>query len=166
MTIVGDGPLRPELEQRIRELGLEGRVVITGWLSDTEVRERIVGARALILPSFAEGLPVVLMEAAALSRPVIATYVAGIPELVLDRASGWLVPAGNVGRLRDAMRECLSARIPAFEPWERPRDTALSRCTTSFASAASWRASSTATTRQLRHPRIRRVLPRSMKRYR
>jgi glycosyltransferase involved in cell wall biosynthesis len=109
MTIVGDGPLRPELEQRIRELGLEGRVVITGWLSDTEVRERIVGARALILPSFAEGLPVVLMEAAALSRPVIATYVAGIPELVLDRASGWLVPAGNVGRLRDAMRECLGA---------------------------------------------------------
>ncbi|MGY4602910.1 colanic acid/amylovoran biosynthesis glycosyltransferase [Bradyrhizobium sp. USDA 4474] len=109
MTIVGDGPLRPALERRIQELGLEGQVAITGWLSNTQVRERILGARALVLPSFAEGLPVVLMEAAALSRPVIATYVAGIPELVLDRVSGWLVPAGHVGRLRDAIRECLIA---------------------------------------------------------
>lgn len=109
MTIVGDGPLRPALERRIRELGLEGRVAITGWLSNAEVRERILGARALILPSFAEGLPVVLMEASALGRPVVATYVAGIPELVLDRTSGWLVPAGHVDRLRDAIRECLNA---------------------------------------------------------
>jgi glycosyltransferase involved in cell wall biosynthesis len=109
MTIVGDGPLRPALERRVRELGLEGRVAITGWLSNAEVRERILGARALVLPSFAEGLPVVLMEAAALGRPVVATYVAGIPELVIDRTSGWLAPAGHVGRLRDAIRECLSA---------------------------------------------------------
>ena len=55
---------------------------ITGWISRTSVREEILAARALVLPSFAEGLPVVLMEAMALRRPVLSTYVAGIPELV------------------------------------------------------------------------------------
>ena len=49
----------------------------------------------MVLPSFAEGLPIVIMEAFALGRPVISTYIAGIPELV-DREPGWLVPAGDV----------------------------------------------------------------------
>jgi colanic acid/amylovoran biosynthesis glycosyltransferase len=66
-------------------------------------------ARALILPSFAEGLPVVLMEALALGRPVVTTYVAGIPELVTDKVCGWLVPAGSVEHLADAIKQCLNA---------------------------------------------------------
>ena len=63
------------------------------------MRDEILAARALVLPSFAEGLPVVIMEAMALRRPVITTYVAGIPELVRDGENGWLVPAGDVEAL-------------------------------------------------------------------
>lgn len=107
LTMVGDGPLRPQLERSIRELGLEQQVVLAGWMSNAQVRAAIREARALVLPSFAEGLPVVLMEALALGRPVITTYVAGIPELVTDQACGWLVPAGNIDQLAGAIRQCL-----------------------------------------------------------
>jgi len=109
MTIAGDGPLRPEIERSIRELGLEEHVELTGWLTNSQVRARLRGARALILPSFAEGLPVVLMEALALGRPVVTTYVAGIPELVTDKACGWLVPAGSIEHLAHAIKQCLNA---------------------------------------------------------
>jgi glycosyltransferase involved in cell wall biosynthesis len=108
MIIAGDGQLRPELEREIRELGLEGRVELAGWRTNAEVRSLILGARAFILPSFAEGLPVVLMEALALGRPVITSYVAGIPELV-DGGCGWLAPAGDVEQLAHAIRQCLTA---------------------------------------------------------
>jgi colanic acid/amylovoran biosynthesis glycosyltransferase len=109
MTIAGDGPLRPELERRIRELGLHERVRIAGWLTNSEIRNLIKDARALVLPSLAEGLPVVLMEALALGRPVITTYVGGIPELVTNGVCGWLVPPGDVEQLSHAIRECLTA---------------------------------------------------------
>lgn len=109
MTFVGDGPLRSDLERCIRALGLEGQVEMTGALSNAEVRTRILSARALVLPSFAEGLPVVLMEALALGRPVVTTYVAGIPELVSEGVCGWLVPAGDAGRLSQAIKDCLKA---------------------------------------------------------
>ncbi len=109
LILVGDGPMRKELEALVSERGLEGRVEITGYVDAGEVRRRILSARALALPSFAEGLPVVIMEALALGRPVVSTYVAGIPELVEPGVSGWLVPAGSVERLVDALREVLAA---------------------------------------------------------
>ncbi len=71
----------------------------------------MLGCRAMVLPSFAEGLPVVIMEALALGRPVISTYVAGIPELVEPQKTGWLVPAGSVEALKSAMREALSSPV-------------------------------------------------------
>ena len=77
------------------------------------MREEILAARALVLPSFAEGLPVVLMEAMALRRPVITTYVAGIPELVQPGENGWLVPAGDVEALAAALEDVLAR--PAAE---------------------------------------------------
>lgn len=58
----------------------------------------------MVLPSFAEGLPVVIMEAFALARPVLSTYIAGIPELVVNEENGWLVPAGSVDQLTHALR--------------------------------------------------------------
>jgi colanic acid/amylovoran biosynthesis glycosyltransferase len=109
LTVVGDGPLRPQLERSIRQLGLERQVELSGWMSNAQVRATIRDARALVMPSFAEGLPVVLMEALALGRPVITTYVAGIPELVKDQTCGWLVPAGSVDQLASAIRQCLHA---------------------------------------------------------
>jgi len=109
LVLAGDGELRGALEAAARGHGIEERVRITGWISNEEVRAEILAARALVLPSFAEGLPVVLMEALALGRPVISTFVAGIPELVAPGESGWLVPAGDVHALAAAMRAALEA---------------------------------------------------------
>jgi glycosyltransferase involved in cell wall biosynthesis/GT2 family glycosyltransferase len=108
-VLAGDGPMRRDLEAEIARLGLADRVRVTGWLSGAEVRRELVEARALVLPSFAEGLPVVLMEAMALGRPVITTYVAGIPELVRPGVNGWLIPAGSVEALAGAIRQALEA---------------------------------------------------------
>ncbi len=108
LVLAGDGPLRVEIEKLIDEHGLNSQVRITGWISSNSVRSEILAARALILPSFAEGLPVVLMEAMALGRPVLSTYVAGIPELVISGENGWLFPAGSVEELVDAMAKCLA----------------------------------------------------------
>jgi colanic acid/amylovoran biosynthesis glycosyltransferase len=90
---------------------LQDRVRITGWLGNDNVREEIAAARALVLPSFAEGLPVVLMEAMALGRPVISTFVAGVPELVQPGVNGWLVPAGDIDALAGAMKTCLQTSV-------------------------------------------------------
>ncbi len=109
LVIVGDGELRDELERAIDRLDLRDCVRITGFLDNQGVRRELEAARALVLPSFAEGLPVVIMEAMALGRPVIATSIAGIPELVEPGRSGWLVPAGAVDPLVDAMAEALAA---------------------------------------------------------
>ncbi|MBA2127596.1 colanic acid biosynthesis glycosyltransferase WcaL [Hyphomicrobium methylovorum] len=108
LVLAGDGEMRANIEKRISELNLRDRVSITGWISSEQVAREIESARALVLPSFAEGLPVVIMEAMALERPVITTYVAGIPELVTDGNSGWLLPAGDVHALTDAMAACLA----------------------------------------------------------
>jgi glycosyltransferase involved in cell wall biosynthesis len=113
LTLVGDGELRDAVESAIARHRLSDRVHITGWASGELVRESILRSRALVLPSFAEGLPVVIMEAFGLGRPVLATYVGGIPELVEAGRSGWLVPAGDVRATVDALREILA--LPSEE---------------------------------------------------
>ncbi len=93
LVLVGDGPLRAEIDHEIERLGLGDTVVLTGTISQDDVRNEILRAKALVLPSFAEGLPVVLMESMALKRPVISTYIAGIPE---PRSTGqWLARSGR-----------------------------------------------------------------------
>ncbi|UVO51492.1 glycosyltransferase [Sphingomonas sp. SUN019] len=106
LRIVGDGELRASLEAAIEARGLARHVHLLGWRDAAGVRGELLNARALALPSFAEGLPVVLMEAMALGRPVIATAIAGIPELV-DAEVGWLIPAGSASALAGAMRAAL-----------------------------------------------------------
>jgi colanic acid/amylovoran biosynthesis glycosyltransferase len=108
LVLAGDGPMREELERLVMKFGLTRQLRITGWISSDEVRKELLAARALVLPSFAEGLPVVIMEALALRRPVLATYVAGIPELVLPGENGWLFAAGSVDELANAMEDCLA----------------------------------------------------------
>jgi glycosyltransferase involved in cell wall biosynthesis len=107
LELLGDGPLLPMVRERIAREGLERRVHTLGWASSDLVRARLATATALVQPSFAEGLPVVIMEALALGRPVISTYVAGIPELVETGVDGWLVPAGSVEALAAAMRQAI-----------------------------------------------------------
>jgi glycosyltransferase involved in cell wall biosynthesis len=106
IRLAGDGPLRPVMERRIRENGLSSHVVLLGALSQPAIREEIRQAHAFVLPSFAEGLPVALMESMALSTPVISTYIAGIPELVQPE-HGWLIPAGDPEALCNAMQHAL-----------------------------------------------------------
>ncbi len=111
LVLVGDGSIRSQLETLIAEAGLQNHVEITGWASNETVREQILAARALVLPSFAEGLPVAIMEALALHRPVISTYIAGIPELVIPNRCGWLVPSGSIAELTHAIQTALE--LPA-----------------------------------------------------
>lgn len=103
LTLVGEGEMRGELEAAARRLGVGDRITFPGWLDEAGVRHRIDRAQALVMPSFAEGLPMVIMEAMAAGRPVISTHVAGIPELVLPGKTGWLVPAGDVDALAEAL---------------------------------------------------------------
>ena len=110
LTIIGEGDLRPDLEAAIRAKGLADCVTLPGSKSAEDIRAYLVRARAFVLPSFAEGLPVVLMEALAMGRPVIASAIAGIPELV-DSECGWLIPAGSVEALVIAMRDALHAPL-------------------------------------------------------
>jgi glycosyltransferase involved in cell wall biosynthesis len=115
LVLAGDGPMRANIDALVAKHDLRSRVRITGWISSASVRDEILAARALVLPSFAEGLPVVLMEAMALRRPVVATYVAGIPELVRPGENGWLVPAGSVDDLVAALDDCLSQPLAQLE---------------------------------------------------
>ncbi|HEN8800616.1 glycosyltransferase family 4 protein [Pseudomonas sp. CM25] len=115
LVLAGDGEMRGEIEALIARHGLQQHVRITGWISSAQVREEILAARALVLPSFAEGLPVVIMEAMALRRPVLTTYVAGIPELVRPGENGWLFPAGAVDELTTAMADCLAQPAEALQ---------------------------------------------------
>jgi glycosyltransferase involved in cell wall biosynthesis len=112
LTLVGDGELRGEVERAISQHGLAGKVDLTGWADESSVRAHMLRARALVLPSFAEGLPVVIMEALALGRPVLSTYVAGIPELVEPGKNGWLVPAGSIEGLTTALDAVLASGVP------------------------------------------------------
>jgi glycosyltransferase involved in cell wall biosynthesis len=107
LILVGDGDLRNEIEKRILKYNIKERVKITGFVSESEVRRYISLSRALVLPSFAEGLPMVIMESFALGRPVVSTYIAAIPELVFPGKTGWLVPAANVDELRKTMETVL-----------------------------------------------------------
>jgi glycosyltransferase involved in cell wall biosynthesis len=108
LNLIGDGPMREPIEHLIARHGLQDHVHVLGWLNADAVRHEILSSSALVLPSFAEGLPVVIMEALALGRPVITTYIAGIPELIEHGVCGWLVPAGSVTLFADAMKEALS----------------------------------------------------------
>ncbi len=99
LDIIGDGEDRAHLEALAAPMG--GRVRFLGYRSQEEVAAALARADVLVLPSFAEGLPVVLMEALAAATPVICSQVAGVAELVEDGRSGFLVPAGDVATLTD-----------------------------------------------------------------
>lgn len=108
LTLVGDGPERPRIETRAQELGCVGAVRFAGYLSQDEVAFELDRADLFVLPSFAEGVPVVLMEAMASRLPVVAPRIAGIPELVEDGGSGRLFAPGDASALAATMSELLA----------------------------------------------------------
>ena len=115
IVLAGDGPMRTEVESLIVKYNLQSHVKITGWISSEQVREQLLASRALVLPSFAEGLPVVIMESLALKRPVLTTYVAGIPELVRHGEAGWLFPAGDVEALTSVLEEFFATPLAQLQ---------------------------------------------------
>lgn len=104
LTVIGDGPDRAALEQQAQGLP----VSFVGYKSQTDVAQALSRTDVFVLPSFAEGVPVVLMEAMGSAVPVITTRIAGVSELVEDRRSGWLVPPGDGDALRAALDEALA----------------------------------------------------------
>ena len=110
LAVIGDGPLMPYVRSFVEANGLRDAVRLLGWRGSVEVADELSRSRALVLPSLAEGLPVVIMEALAAGRPVITTAIAGIPELV--RAdNGWVVAPGSVDELVDAIAAATGAAI-------------------------------------------------------
>lgn len=111
-TLVGDGPMRLAIEAAIQRFNLTSVVRLTGSLDPLAVDRLYDAAGAVVLASFSEGVPVVLMEAMSRGLPVVATSVGGIPELVHDGVNGLLVPPGDAAALRDALARLL--RDPRF----------------------------------------------------
>ena len=109
LVLVGDGPMRARLHRRAERLGITDRVTLAGAVGQDELANYYAGADVFCLPSFAEGVPVVLMEAMASGRPVVATRIAGIPELVEDGVSGLLVAPGNADELTLALERLASS---------------------------------------------------------
>ncbi len=107
LTLVGDGTERAAIEAHVAWLGCTDAVRFAGYLSQDEVARELAKADIFALPSFAEGVPVVLMEAMASQLPVIATRIAGISELVEDGVSGWTVPPGDITGFADALKALL-----------------------------------------------------------
>jgi len=115
LALVGDGEMRQEIEALIEKRGLAKNVRLTGAISTEKLREEMLASRGLVLPSFAEGLPMVIMEAMALRRPVLTTYIAGIPELIRHGVDGLLFPAGSVEDLASAMEDLLTRPVDALQ---------------------------------------------------
>jgi len=105
LDLVGDGPSADDLRALAGSLGLSDRVVFAGAVGRDRVGTFVRRCDVFVLPSFAEGVPVVLMEAMAMARPVVSTLIAGIPELIRDGVSGVLVAPGDESALADALEQ-------------------------------------------------------------
>jgi glycosyltransferase involved in cell wall biosynthesis len=110
LVLVGDGPARRAAEQAAARL--EGRIVVAGARPLAEVARYLTAADVLTLPSYAEGTPNVVLEALASARPIVATPVGGIPDVVDHGRTGLLVPVRDVPALAAALAEALA------RPWD------------------------------------------------
>ncbi|HEY0214478.1 MAG TPA: glycosyltransferase [Paenirhodobacter sp.] len=108
LSIVGDGPERKPAEARVAGLGITDTVTFHGYQSSDEVADLLARSDVMVLPSFAEGVPVVLMEAMASGLPVIASRVAGVQELIEDGVSGYAVAPGDIDSLSERLDTLLS----------------------------------------------------------
>ena len=103
LRLVGDGPDSHQLQERARQLGIAGRVIFEGWKTQDELRQMYAESDLCVLSSFAEGVPVVLMEAMATGVPCVAPRITGIPELIRDGIEGLLVTPANLADLASAI---------------------------------------------------------------
>jgi colanic acid/amylovoran biosynthesis glycosyltransferase len=103
LTLVGDGPDRDDLETHVRDRHLESQVTFTGSVNQDEIQAYFTASDIFVLASFAEGIPVALMEAMAMEIPCIATIINGIPELITDGVDGLLVSPSDSDGLANAI---------------------------------------------------------------
>ena len=106
-TFVGDGPMRPLVEQLIRELDLGDAVELAGAQNHDKVMDYYARASAFVMGSYAEGIPVVLMEAMAMEIPCVSTWITGIPELIRDNVDGLLVPPASAQHIAGAVERLI-----------------------------------------------------------
>jgi glycosyltransferase involved in cell wall biosynthesis len=113
VAIAGDGLLRPELESMAESLGIAALVNFCGTLSESQVQELLAAARVLVVPSVVagdgdrDGLPNVVLEAAAVGTPIVASEISALPEFVVHGETGLLVPPDEPRRLADAIAAVL-----------------------------------------------------------
>ncbi len=111
-TIAGEGALKPELEKMAKRLGLADRIEFPGAVGQHQLRDLYEEAAIFCLPSFGEGVPIVLMEAMAMEVPPVSTRIAGIPELIDHERGGLLISPGRADELTEALESLLTE--PAF----------------------------------------------------
>jgi len=127
LRLAGDGPDRPDLEQDARARGLSGHVSFEGNVNQDRLREIYRESDALVLASFAEGLPVVLMEAMAMEIPCVSPWVNGIPEIIAHETDGLLVPPGDASELACAIGRLMSDPALRRSLGERARRKVLEK---------------------------------------
>jgi glycosyltransferase involved in cell wall biosynthesis len=125
LALIGDGEQRAALERIIASLGIEGRVHLPGWADD--VAAWVADLDVVALTSRNEGTPVALIEALAAGRPVVATSVGGVPFVIRDGVSGWLVPPGDPVAVAEALAACLGDPAEAARRAEAGRAEVLAR---------------------------------------
>jgi glycosyltransferase involved in cell wall biosynthesis len=139
LKIAGDGEHRGALERKAAELELGSAVAFLGSCDGARVRTLLAGAAALVVPSIYEGMPLVVLEAMERGVPVVASAVSGIPEVVVDGETGWLVPPEDPEALAGALSEVLAGPLEARRRGEMGRRRVEERYRPAVA-AASWRA--------------------------
>ena len=144
LRIAGDGEHRGRLERRAAELELGEAVVFLGTCDARRVRGLLAGAAALVVPSTYEGMPLVVLEAMAAGVPVVASAVSGIPEVVVDGETGWLVPPEDPKALAAVLSEVLAGPAEARRRGEVGRRRADERFRPATA-VTQWRAKVLAT---------------------
>ena len=107
LTLVGDGPERPQLAQQAQDLGIADKILFAGWKTQKELRDLSRDSEVCVLSSFAEGIPVAFMEAMALGIPCVAPRITGIPELIRDGMDGLLVTPANIEELAAAIGQMM-----------------------------------------------------------
>jgi colanic acid/amylovoran biosynthesis glycosyltransferase len=110
LRLVGDGPDRGSLQLAVRQLQIEDAVCFEGAVNQDRIRDLYIKAEVFALASFAEGIPVVLMEAMAMEIPCVSTWIAGIPELIRDSIDGLLVAPGDIEALASAIARLMDDR--------------------------------------------------------
>ncbi|MDQ0285987.1 glycosyltransferase involved in cell wall biosynthesis [Desulfofundulus luciae] len=126
-VVVGDGPLRMVLEEEGRALGLGGRLFFTGERRD--IPQILAAMDVFVLPSITEGLPLTILEAMAAGKPVVATQVGGLPEVVVDGETGFLVPPRDPQALARALAQLLLERQKAEEMGQKGRQRVMQHFT-------------------------------------